>query len=185
MGRPKRSRRTCVAVALSLALAPAAQFGTTPAKATNPYEVCDGYEALARKLTGKPHYESQALVLQDEMPGQGHRLELFMNSGEGGRHSYTLLRIRREQTKVCIVTAGLVAGKSRDANGYDHLMLEDEMDPVVFDAVTCKGRYVITREPAEQDVCLLAITALADKHVVVSFGQILEDRRAEIPWPGN
>jgi len=64
--------------------------------ATDPSAVCDKREKLIAKLSDRPHFEREALVLLDGVPGQGHRIELFMNSGEGGRHSYTMLRTLQE-----------------------------------------------------------------------------------------
>ncbi len=55
------------------------------AMATDPSKNCATRDQLVPLLTGSVHNERQVLVLEDEMPGQGHSFELFMNRGEGGR----------------------------------------------------------------------------------------------------
>ena len=155
------------------------------ASATDPEAICEPPDVLASMLTGKPHFERQALVLQDEMPGQGHRLELFMNSGEGGRHSYTLLRVRRGEKVACILTAGIVAGRKTDAEGYSHITLNDENDADTFELVDCPSHYVITRSVSKENVCEDTGKRAALGRFIASYGQILKDNRTAIPWPAN
>lgn len=153
--------------------------------ATHSQANCDQRDKLLSLLSGRPHYEQQALVMMDELPGQGHRLELFMNSGEGGRHSYTLLRIRRGGNQACIVSAGVIASKSQDKRGRSHLNLNDENDPDVFDIVTCHRHYIITRAFVDKDVCDLKERLYGTSSFIVSYGRIHEDHRTLIPWPSN
>jgi len=158
-------------------------------QATDPEEFCNEHDALVSQLTGKPHYERQALLLADELPSQRHRLELFMNAGEGGRHSYSLLRTRRGGSKACIVSAGLVEKRDRDRYGHNHLTLNDENDPDSFEFVACDGQYVIYRKTADTkigpsvDVCTNVKDLTLSPRLVVSYGTIAEDNRADIPWP--
>lgn len=157
------------------------------AHATDPEELCTDHDKLVEQLTGKPHFERQALLLADELPSQRHRLELFMNAGEGGRHTYSLLRTRRGGDESCIVTAGLVAGRTKDKHGHPHMTLNDENDPEKFEFVGCDGRYVILRTEVEIgpeiDVCKNMKTLARTPRVVVSFGKIASDNRSGIPWP--
>lgn len=181
-----------VAWALAISL-PAFLLGAAvtshPASATDPEEICIEHDALISQLTGKPHFERQALLLMDEIPSQRHRIELFMNSGEGGRHSYSLVRTRRGGSEACIVSAGLVEGRDTDTFGHPHLTLKDENDPETFDFVGCDGRYVMFRTTAltevgeSVDVCENVKALALTPRLVVSYGQIAEDHRAEIPWP--
>lgn len=160
-----------------------------PAHATDPEEFCNEHDALVSQLMGKPHYERQALLLADELPSQRHRLELFMNAGEGGRHTYSLLRTRRGGSKACIVSAGLVEKHDRDRYGHNHLTLNDENDPDSFEFVVCDGQYVIYRKTADTkiapsvDVCANVKALTLSPRLVVSYGTIAEDHRADIPWP--
>lgn len=162
-------------------------FAGTSAHATDPEELCEQHDKLVAHLTGKPHFERQALLLADELPSQRHRLELFMNAGEGGRHTYSLLRTRRGGNETCLVTAGLVAGRSRDSYGHPHISLRDENDPEMFEFVGCDGKYVILRSDVEIgpeiDVCASMQTLAKTPRVVVSFGTIANDNRSGIPWP--
>lgn len=161
--------------------------GSQSARATDPEEWCNEHDTLVAQLTGKPHYERRALLLADELPSQHHRLELFMNAGEGGRHTYSLLRTRRGGNETCIVTAGLIEGRTMDKHGHPHITLNDENDPEMFEFVGCDGRYVILRSGvdvgSEIDVCKSMETLAQTPRVVVSFGKIAQDRRSEIPWP--
>lgn len=162
-------------------------ISTSPAHATDPEELCNEHDILVSQLTGKPHYERRALLLADELPSQRHRLELFMNAGEGGRHTYSLLRTRRGGNETCIVTAGLIAGRTMDKHGHPHITLNDENDPEMFEFIGCDGRYVILRSgidvSTEIDICKNVETLAQTPRVVVSFGRIALDRRSEIPWP--
>jgi len=157
------------------------------AHATDPEELCEDHDKLVAQLTGKPHFERQALLLADELPSQRHRLELFMNAGEGGRHTYSLLRTRRGGNEACLVTAGLIAGRSKDTHGHPHMTLSDENDPEMFEFVGCGGKYVILRSDVEVgpeiDVCESMKTLALTPRVVVSFGTIASDKRPNIPWP--
>jgi hypothetical protein len=153
--------------------------------AIHPSEHCDLRDKLVGLFTGKPHYERQAMVMIDELPGEGHHLELFMNSGEGRRHSYTLIRIRRGGNIACIISAGLVGSRSQDQRGRSHLNLNDENDPEVIEIVTCHKHYVMTRTIVEEDVCTLMVGLSSATRFIVSYGRILEDYRASIPWPSN
>lgn len=172
---------------LVLLIALAMSAAGSDAHATDPEELCNDHDTLVSQLTGKPHFERQALLLKDELPSQRHRLELFMNAGEGGRHTYSLLRTRRGHTEACIVTAGLIAGRTQDKFGHPHMMLNDENDPETFEFVGCDGRYVILRSGIdvgpEIDICKNMETLARTPRVVVSFGQIAQDHRSEIPWP--
>jgi len=175
----------CIPVSLVLGLAATTMLAAPRALATNPEAICQNRDVLASTLVGKPHFEKQALVLKDEMPLQGHQLELFMNSGEGGRHTYTLLRVRRGEKIACILTAGLVAGKSTDTHGQAHLMLEDENDPDTFEVVICSAHYVITRAVIADNVCEDTGKRAAAGRLIASYGRITADNRATIPWPAN
>lgn len=161
----------------------------SPAQATDPEEFCNEHDTLVSQLTGKPHYERQALLLADELPSQRHRLELFMNAGEGGRHTYSLLRTRRGGSRACIVSAGLVTKHTRDRHGHNHLTLADENDPYSFEFVSCDEQYVIYRKSAvtqiepSVDVCANVEALTLSPRLVVSHGRITKDNRAEIPWP--
>lgn len=158
---------------------------TPEAWATNPRANCDQQDKLIALLSGRPHYERSALVVIDELPGQGHRLELFMNSGEGGHHSYTQLRIHRGGDLACIVSAGVVVRKLQDKQGRSHLILNDENDPDVFDIVTRHGYYVMTRAFVDEDVRAPMELLYGTSSFIVSYGRIVEDHRASIPWPSN
>ncbi len=153
--------------------------------ATDPSANCDKREKLVAQLSDRPHFEREALVLLDGVPGQGHRIELFLNSGEGGRHSYTMLRTLRGAHQTCIVSAGAIGSSSTDKRARSHLILKDENDNEVFDIITCEGRYVITREFVDEDVCALMEQLFHETKFVVSYGRVLKDNRASIPWPSN
>jgi hypothetical protein len=155
------------------------------AYATDVEKHCDQRSRLVELLIKPPHYEQQALVLQDKMPGQGHRLELFMNSGENGRHSYTMIRTRRNSNRTCIVSAGLVKERHIDRGGREHLKLADENDPDSYEVITCHSYYVITRTFLEEDICDKMIELYGVSSPVASYGDVLEDKRKMIPWPEN
>jgi len=89
--------------------------------ATHPENHCDIHDRLVALLAGHPHYERPALVLCDELPAQGHLLELFMNSGERNRHSYTLICTRKDEDVTCIVSAGLIKSKYIDSKACEIL----------------------------------------------------------------
>lgn len=162
---------------------------TRLAHATDPEDLCNSHDTLVGQLTGKPHYERQALVLKDEIPSQRHDLELFMNAGEGGRHSYSLIRTRRNAEETCIVSAGLVGDRSKDRQGHPQMLLRDENDPDVFRFTTCNGYYVMTRTGPnvtvgpDVDVCAEVKALSHTPRLVVSYGRIVTDNRDHIPWP--
>ncbi|GAB4226333.1 MAG: hypothetical protein Kow0032_03770 [Methyloligellaceae bacterium] len=153
------------------------------AQATDPKAICDEREKIVALLDGKPHFERQVFVLQDEYPGQGHRLELFANDGEGGRYSYSLLRIRKGGNIACILTAGLVSGRQRDAHGNLHVTLNDEIDPDTFQVVVCGAGYVITKGIVKANVCESPQRLEYPDGFVASFGRILQDHREDVSWP--
>lgn len=149
----------------------------SPALATHPEHHCASYDRLVASLTGKPHYERRGLVLKDEMSGQGGQFELFANSGEGGRNSYTLIRTRPGSRLTCIVTAGLVGASYIDNFGRTHLLLRDENDPDTFDVITYEHLYVITRTFEDPDIAAYLLDRYEIEALIVSYGKILDDRR--------
>lgn len=145
--------------------------------ATDPERHCAPRDRLVPLLTGKPHNEKQALVLKDQMPSQGHLFELFLNRGEGGRHSFTLIRTRRGAKITCIVSAGLVDRPYTDERDRAHLVLKDEGHPEALDIITCEGLYVITKKFEEKKICKYLMELYGADSVVVSYGRIVIDRR--------
>jgi hypothetical protein len=164
-------------------------LNTRLALATDPEELCNAHDTLVEQLSGKPHYERQALILKDEIPSQRHDLELFMNAGEGGRHSYSLIRTRRNAERTCIVSAGLIGDPSKDRQGHPQMLLRDENDPEIFRFTTCNGLYVLTRTGPnvkvgpDVDVCANVKALSHTPRLVVSYGRIVTDNRDQIPWP--
>jgi len=179
------SRLCCIQLFLVLGITASSMLTAPQAAATDPEAICDNRDVLVSMLVGKPHFERQALVLKDEMPLQGHRLELFMNSGEGGRHSYSLIRVRGGEEIACILTAGLVAGKTKDAQGQAHITLNDENDADIFEIVICPSHYVITRAASTDNVCENTEKRAEAGRLIASYGRIITDNRAAIPWPAN
>jgi hypothetical protein len=145
--------------------------------ATHPEEECVPRPQWESLLTGPPHYERLVLVLQDQMPSQGHRLELFAATGRQGRASYTLLRSRTGETRSCIVSAGVLGDATVDARGLRHQQLLDEADPDRFDIITCHGHYVITRTFTEVEICNRMIELYGTPAPVVSYGNVERDER--------
>lgn len=145
--------------------------------ATHPEEECAPRPQWESLLTGPPHYERLVLVLQDRMPGQGHRLELFTATGRQGRASYTLIRTRTGETRSCIVTAGLLGAATVDAQGLRHQQLLDETDPDLFDVITSHDLYVITRTFAEEEIGERMIERYGTPAPVVSYGHVERDER--------
>ncbi len=146
--------------------------------ATHPRKHCDVRDRLVGLFTAHPHHERLALVLRDEKSGQGHRLELFMNNGEGGRHSYTLIRIRQNEDKACIVSAGLVGADYGDRSGCEYLELFDENDPDIYDLVTCYSYFMVVRTFPEQELRDRLLELFGYTALIASFGPIAEDNRA-------
>ncbi|RIA56232.1 hypothetical protein BXY53_1334 [Dichotomicrobium thermohalophilum] len=102
---------------------------------------------------------------------------------ESGTATPFLLCIRRGQTRACIGSAGTVAFKSRDEEGRDHLVLIEENAPETLDLIICHARYVITQEFLDGNICRLLRKYYGATQFVVSYGTILEDHHARIPWP--
>lgn len=157
-------------------------LSAVPARATDPRWTCGTHDGLAATLTGKPHYERQVLVMQDAMPGQGHRFELFLNDGGTDRHSYTLLRTRKGTGRTCIVSAGLANGNRTDERHRAHIQLTDENDPDIYTIIICEKVYVITRFVSDERMCDSVHAVYGTKDKVSSYGRILEDHRDVIPW---
>lgn len=151
--------------------------------ASHPGKHCDSHDRLVALLVGYPHYERQALVLRDELPSQGHLLELFMNSGEHSRHSYTLIRTREHDGKACIVSAGLVHDKKIDNRDCENLSLADENHPDIYNVMICQSVCNITRTFIEGDVSEKMFELYGSKSLVAAYGQILENNLMSISWP--
>jgi hypothetical protein len=153
-------------------------FSAMETRATDPIIHCAPRDEFVPLLTGPPHREQQTLVLQDQMPEQGHRFELFMNMVKGEHHSYTLLRTRTGGNRACIVTAGLVGRSKTDERGRDWIELFDENHPDTFNVITCEGLYVITRKFEEEELCNYLRRFYGSDTMTVSYGRIVKDLRA-------
>lgn len=172
------NRKTSRPARLLLAgLASFALLSGGAAKATDPNRHCNFHDLLLEDLRGPPHFERRVLILRDKMPDQGHRFALFMNKGERGRHSYTLLRTRRGKKTTCIVSAGLIGETSVDEDGHKNVELIDENDPETFTLTTRDNSYEIIRSFEEEWISDIMLEWFGTRTPVVSYGRIMEDHR--------
>lgn len=160
----------------------AALHGAPAARATDPSLHCGTREDLVKLLTGKPHFESEVLLLRDEMPGQGHRFDLYLHRDVKGRHSYSLVRTHNKTGKACIVSAGLAEGVREDEDERAHIQLNDENDAVIYTIVTCHKIYLIARGTADESICDAVHTVYGTSDKVASYGRIIEDHRDAVSW---
>ena len=174
--------KICTFLAAMAVLCAGTLFTAQMTRATDPRQTCGPHDGLAATLTGKPHFERQVLKLQDAMPGQGHLFELFMSRGPDSRHSYTLLRTRKDTGRTCIVSAGLAEGRRDDDRFRAHIRLRDENDPDIYTIVTCKKLYMITRSVSDESLCDKVHAVYGTRDKVASYGRIMEDHRDDIPW---